>query len=82
MSIEGSMRKTGLIDSMIEINMENRIKQQNEFNERQKICRAIADSRMFGRKIDDPKNLDSHVMSWEIHDLISKIPNRIGVVSF
>ena len=62
--------------------MNNRIQKQVEFNERQRICRIIADSRMFGRKIDDPKDLDSHVMSWEIHDLISKIPNRIGVVSF
>lgn len=58
-----------------------KINEQNDFNERQRICRIIADSRFFGRKINDPVNLDNHVMAFEVYDLISKIPNRIGVIN-
>ena len=60
----------------------NNLKQQAEFNERQRICRIIADSGFFGRKFDDPVQLDDHVGRWEVHDLIARIPNRVGVVSF
>ena len=80
MNIDENMQKTELISSMIEINMIRIMKQQADFNERQRVCRMIANSRFFGPKRGDPVQLDRHVYTWECQQLLSKVHLRTSVL--
>jgi hypothetical protein len=68
-----------------------KIKEQLEFNEKQRVMRILSKSSLFFAPLTDDdfkcscagcsQNKD-HIVSDEVKNLISKIPNRVGLVNF